>query len=168
MDVEKLFQNFQTHGVCGRWKGEAPGQADVSCSLHYYSAAHQKQSFHRLCAHSTRAAAMGWYQRRGPAPGPGALGCASSCCETFGMGAGCGVRSSCCTRDACLFGSHIILLACCQLLLSISVWVWLGRPSFPRSVPRTDVGSSDIFALACLVAVNYRFQTRLGSGVLVN
>lgn len=59
MDVEKLFQDFQNHGVCGQWKGEAPSQADVSCSLHYYSAAHQKQSFHRLYAHSTRAASDG-------------------------------------------------------------------------------------------------------------
>ena len=59
MDVKKLFQDFQNHGVCGWWKREVPGQADVSCSLNYYSAARQKQSFHRLHARSTCAACDG-------------------------------------------------------------------------------------------------------------
>ena len=99
--------------------------------------------------------AMGWYQRGGPAPGPEALGCDSSWYKIFGMGASCGVRSWCCTEDAHLFGIHIILLARCQLLLSISVWVWLSRPPFPRSIPRTDARSSNIFTLACLLAINY-------------
>ena len=60
-----------TPGVCGRWKREVPNQADMSPSLNYYSAAHEKQSFHRLRAHSVRAACDGrlstW--RTGPRPG---------------------------------------------------------------------------------------------------
>lgn len=87
--MKKLFQDFQTHSVCGWWKQEVPGQADMSCLLNYYSAAHQKQSFRRLRACSTRAARHGlvWMQRTGT------LSCASSWYKTFGMGAGCGVRS---------------------------------------------------------------------------
>lgn len=53
------------------------------------------------------------------------------------------------------FGIQIILLARCQLLLSILIWVWPGRPSFPKSIPSTEAGYSNIFTLACLVAINY-------------
>lgn len=143
MDVKKLFQDFQNQGVRGWWKREAPGQADVSSMFDDYSAARQKQRVQRLHAHN------GLVSRHRTCSG------ASSCYKTFGMGAGCGVHCWCCTEDACLLGIHIILLACCQLLLSTAGWVWLGKPSFPQAIPRTDMGFSSIFTLACLVAINY-------------
>lgn len=30
MDMKKLFQDFRNHSVCGWWKQEVPGQADMS------------------------------------------------------------------------------------------------------------------------------------------
>lgn len=64
MDMKKLFQGFQNCGVCRQWKREVPGRADVPCSLNYYSAARQKQSFHRLRAHSLHAACNGLVSTR--------------------------------------------------------------------------------------------------------
>lgn len=57
MNVKKLFQDFQNHGVCRRWKREVPGQADVSYLLNYLR--RQKQSFHRCVSAPHMQPAMG-------------------------------------------------------------------------------------------------------------
>lgn len=48
MNMRELFQS---HGLCGWWKQEAPSQDDVSCLPYCSSFAHQKQSVDwlRLC-----------------------------------------------------------------------------------------------------------------------
>lgn len=149
MNMRELFQDFQSHGLCGWWKQEAPSQDDMSCSLHCSSFAHQKQSVDRLClcclswaGISTENHLQGQGLPAEPVPGTGHLGWGPVVMFAPGV--------------VHLSGIHIILLACWlpAALLHFSGGL-LGRLSSPKSIPRTDVGFSNIFTLTCLVVINY-------------